>query len=245
MDMVLLDWTRMGKQYCLAGAVVGSSPGRIVRPLLTKNRDAPVRNVGWSAYLMDGHARWELFELIGPEQAEQQPPHLEDIWVRALRPRRRWATTEQRRTILQETAISAGHPVFGEALTLTRSSAHLAAGLGQRSLATLIISRASIRFSASLREGADQPDVRAALGIPPLGERMLPVKDHHLLVRAERAATNLSALTRNLAEIVHGMGDRIAVRLGLSRPFQSDPERGNESCWLMIDGIFSLSDPQP
>jgi hypothetical protein len=65
-----------------------------------------------------------------------------------------------------------------------------------------------------------------------------------LLLRAERTATNLTALTRNLDEIVRGMGDPVAVRLGLSRPFQSEPDRGNERCWLMIDGIFSAADPQ-
>jgi hypothetical protein len=244
MDMVLLDWTRMGKSYCLAGAVVGSNPVRIVRPLLAKYRAADMRNTGWSAYLMDGHSRWEVFELIGPEVADQQPPHVEDVWVRAMRPRRRLATTEQRRAILKETAIAVGQPLFGASLTLARSSAQLNVGAGERSLATRIISPAGIRFSASQREGAAGPDVRAALGIAPLGERMLPVKDHHLLLRAERTATNLSALTRNLHEIVRSMGEPVAVRLGLSRPFASDPERGSESCWLMIDGIFSLNDPQ-
>ena len=36
MDMVLVDWTRMGKFYCLAGAVVQEGKVRIVRPLLSK-----------------------------------------------------------------------------------------------------------------------------------------------------------------------------------------------------------------
>src|SRR5689334_21639566 len=88
MAMILLDWTRMGKAYCLAGVVVEGQFVRTVRPLLTKYRDAPVRNVGWSPFLIDGHQRWEVFELVGPEPAEPQPPHVEDVWVRTLRPRR-------------------------------------------------------------------------------------------------------------------------------------------------------------
>ena len=40
------------------------------------------------------------------------------------------------------------------------------------------------------------------------------------------------------------MGERVAVRLGLSRPFQSDA-RQPAMCWLMADGFFSLHDPQP
>ena len=88
MDMILLDWTRMGRTYCLAGAVFQDKQWRVVRPLLTKLREAPVRNVGWSAYLLDGHARWEIMELIGPQLTAPEPPHVEDLWVRALRSRR-------------------------------------------------------------------------------------------------------------------------------------------------------------
>src|SRR6516225_7118935 len=131
MDMVLLDWTRMGKHYCLAGAVVRSNPIRLVRPLLTKFRDAPVRNVGWSAYLMDGHARWEIFELIGVQPAAPEPPHLEDLWVRALRPRHSSASQEQRRAILGATIASPDVPIFGSELATTRTAAYLLPGTGQ------------------------------------------------------------------------------------------------------------------
>jgi hypothetical protein len=244
MDMVLLDWTRMGKHYCLAGAIIGSEPVRIVRPLLVKHRDAPVRNVGWSAFLLDGHARWEIFELISAEDAPPEPPHLEDLWVRAMRPRRRSATPAQRRAILQATAVPTGQPLFGESLTLAKSSAHLMPGTGNRSLATLQVPANGIRFSASWREGAPEPDVRAALGISPLGNRLLPVKDHHLRMRAEQSASNLTALVRALDAAVGGMGQSIAVRLGLSRAFQNNPGHGLEACWLMIDGFFSWDDPQ-
>ncbi|HXG11727.1 MAG TPA: 3-oxoacyl-[acyl-carrier-protein] synthase III C-terminal domain-containing protein [Gemmataceae bacterium] len=33
MDMILLDWTRMGKSYCLAGVVAERGRYRVVRPL--------------------------------------------------------------------------------------------------------------------------------------------------------------------------------------------------------------------
>jgi hypothetical protein len=244
MEMVLLDWTRMGKHYCLAGAVVGSKPVRMVRPLLAKFREPAFRNVGWSAYLMDGYSRWDIFELIGAEAADPLPPHVEDIWVRAMRPCRRSAPAEERRAILEETAVAQGLSAFGVPLTLTRSSAYLPAGAGERSLATRILSPQKVRFSASLREGAEQADVRAGLGIAPLGDRLLPVKDHHLLLRAERASGNLTSLARNLDDMVRAMGESIAVRFGLSRPAQNAPERVWTSCWLMIDGIFSLTDPQ-
>jgi hypothetical protein len=245
MDMILLDWTRMGTQYCLAGAIMNPAGIDIVRPLPAKQRNAPVRNVGWSPYLMDGHARWDIFELIGPEKADVRPPHVEDIWVRSLRPRGGFAPAEQRRAILSATAAPAGQPVFGAPLTFTRSSAYLTAGAGNRSLATVLVPVAGICFSASLREGADSPDVRASLGIAPLDARLLPVKDHHLLGRAECAATNLTAMVRNLDDAVRGLGEQVAVRLGLSRPFQHDPAHGSDACWLMIDGIFSCADPQP
>jgi len=85
-DMILLDWTRMGKTFCVAGAVVQGGQYHVVRPLSVHFRDAPVRNVGWSAYQLAGHARWDVFELIGPKPAAAVPPHLEDIWVRTLAP---------------------------------------------------------------------------------------------------------------------------------------------------------------
>src|SRR4051812_1127485 len=87
-DVVLLDWTRMGANYCLAGAIWQGEQWRIVRPLLARHREAPVRNVGWSAYLMDTHCRWEIFELVGPAPAAPEPPHLEDVWVTGLQSRR-------------------------------------------------------------------------------------------------------------------------------------------------------------
>jgi hypothetical protein len=65
--MVLLDWMRMGKQYCLAGVVQQGGQLRIVRPLLAAQQVAPVRNIGWSPYLMDGHSPWEIFDLSVPE----------------------------------------------------------------------------------------------------------------------------------------------------------------------------------
>jgi hypothetical protein len=245
MDLILVDWTRMGRHYCLAGAMLDAEPVRIVRPLLSKHREGPTRNVGWSPYLLDGHDRWEIFELIGPVSADPEPPHLEDVWVRSLRPRRRSATPEQRRAILKATAMPPGEPVFGASLLFAASTAHLPAGKGTRSLATIVVPSSSVHFSASLREGAPEPDVRASLGVPPLGARLLPVKDHHLLMRAKRSATNLTALARNLEKLVRGMGDTLAIRLGLSRPFRNEPGHGTEACWLMIDGFFSVADPQP
>src|SRR5438128_9272970 len=101
--MILLDWTRMGKTYCLAGAVAEGGGMRIVRPLFARFRDALVRNVGWSPWLLDGHKRWEIFELVGPQPADAEPPHLEDVWVRALKPTGRLATAGQRRSILAAT----------------------------------------------------------------------------------------------------------------------------------------------
>src|SRR5260370_3274741 len=111
--MILLDWTRMGKSYCVAGAVEQPGGYRMVRPLLAKNRNAPVRNVGWSAWQLDGHTRWEIFELIGPESAAPEPPHLEDLWIRAMRSRRTLASPELRRAILGATLIKPGQSNFG------------------------------------------------------------------------------------------------------------------------------------
>ncbi|HKI38542.1 MAG TPA: hypothetical protein VKA46_42230 [Gemmataceae bacterium] len=245
MDLILIDWTRMGRAYCLAGVVVEGQFARTVRPLLSKCRDAPVRNVGWSPYLLDGHQRWEVFELVGPATADPQPPHVEDTWVRALQPRRYSATPEQRRAILQSLAARPGEVLFGTPLLTTRASAYLRPGTGQRSLVTLIVPSVQVGFSACQRQGAAEADVRATIGVLPLANRPLPLKDHHLLLRAEQAARNLNGLAPALTRLVREMGEQVAVRLGVSRPFQASPQRDPGLCWLMVDGIFSLSNPQP
>jgi hypothetical protein len=243
--MILLDWTRMGKTYCIAGVIVEDLDLRIVRPLRVDFRDAPVRNVGWSPYLLDCHVRWEIFELVGPAPAPPQPPHLEDVWVRSLRPRRALASAAQRRTILAATAAATTRSLFGEGLTATRTGAHLTPGVGQRSLATVLVPARTVSFSASWRDGAAEPDFRVQLPVPGLGERLLAVKDHHLLLRAREAGADLDRQTALLDRFVHGLGDQVAVRLGLSRPFQhTDGQSGEAACWLMADGFFSLSDPQ-
>jgi hypothetical protein len=245
MDLILLDWTRMGKTHCLAGVVVEGGFVRTVRPLLRRYSDAPVRNVGWSPFLLDGHQRWEVFELVGPEPAEPQPPHVEDTWVQTLRPRRCSAPPEQRRAILQSLAARPGEVIFGTPLLTTRASAYVRPGTGQRSLATLIVPSAQVAFSAARCEGAPEPHVRATIDVLPLAGRPLPVKDHHLLRVAERVAGDPNGLAAALARAVRAMSERVAVRIGLSRPFQASPQGGPGLCWLMVDGIFSLSDPQP
>src|SRR5262249_32548870 len=160
--------TRMGHTFCLAGAVVGESGVRIVRPLCNRHRDAPVRNVGWSPWMLDGHARWEILELIDPQAAPAEPPHLEDLWVRALRPRRRVATLEQRRQILAATARRDGEPAFGVPLRATRAAAYLHAGEGHRSLTTIVLPRESIAFTAASRCGRAEPDYRVRITLPAL-----------------------------------------------------------------------------
>jgi hypothetical protein len=130
-------------------------------------------------------------------------------------------------------------------LTTTRSAAYLQPGTGQRSLATVVVPSARIRFTASRREGAPEPDVRVTLRVPELSERHLPVKDHHLLRRAELASNNLNEQLRLLHLAVQEMGEQVAVRLGLSRAFHHDDSRAPAACWLMVDGLFSLSNPQP
>ena len=46
MHLILLDWTRMGKTYCLAGVVLDDLDVRIVRPLPARNRSDDVRKWG-------------------------------------------------------------------------------------------------------------------------------------------------------------------------------------------------------
>lgn len=239
MELILLDWTRMGHVYCLAGAVRDNGGYRVVRPLLAKRRDAAVRNTGWSPYLFDGRRRWEAFEMIGPEPATPQPPHVEDLWVRALRPLNRSAGVAQRYEILTSTTVPPGRAVFGEPLTFTHAGAFLPPGVGCRSLATVAVPASSCRFRLAVRDGAAAPDVRVRIDVPELDGRQLMVKDHHLLSAAERASIDPAGRLRALETAVAGMGGTVAVRLGLSRADDG------QQCWLMADGFFSLTDPQP
>ncbi len=58
-------------------------------------------------------------------------------------------------------------------------------------------------------------------------------------------AGDLERQVERLRQIVRGMGEQVAVRLGLSRSFGDEQGVTPAGCWLMADGFFSLSDPQP
>jgi hypothetical protein len=242
--MVLLDWTRMGKSYCLAGVVADGTGYRVIRPLPGRNRSSPVRNVGWSPFLMEGHTRWEVFELIAPEPARSEPPHTEDCWVRSLRPKRCVANVPMRQAILEATLLRQGEPLFGTPLSSTRASAYLAPGIGSRSLITITIPSDQVHFTGSVRAGVLEPDWRVSLPVPELGVRQLAVKDHFFLQQVSRAGTNLDQQLETMNVLVRRMGERIAVRLGLSRAFPAG-DGASASCWLMADGFFSLREPMP
>ncbi len=244
MDMILLDWTRMGPCYCVAGAVLEQGRWWIVRPLLCKRGRFPPRGAGWSPFYLDGYQRWDFFQLLGPTPADPEPPHLEDCWVHGLKPHRRSAPPDLRRAVLDATIVPAGEPLFGEPLSATRTAAYLPPGVGQRSLATVVVPSAEVRFTAGWRQGGLEPDVRVTLPLPPLGLRTLPVKDHHLLRKVERLEPDMLLRTRALTNLILRMGRQVAVRLGLSRPFQAHGT-APAFCWLMADGFFSLADPQP
>src|SRR5436305_774044 len=188
--MVLLDWTRMGKSYCLAGIILQGGQTRVVRPLPARNRDASERKAGWPASLMDGRCRWEVFDLVGPEPAEPRPPHLEDVWVRGLRSRSGLVAPAQRRAILETTLAPGGEPLFGTPLKLTHTAAFLTPGTGGRSLASVVVPARDVTFSVSWRDGAGEADYRVHLPVQGLGERILPLKDHFLLRQAEQAPRN-------------------------------------------------------
>jgi hypothetical protein len=243
--MVLLDWTRMGRVLCLAGIVNEGGTLRVVRPLPWDGRNAPIRNIGWSPYLFHGFCRWEVFELVGPEAAEPQPPHLEDVWVQTLRPLQRMAPPDFRRSILDATQPPNDEPLFGSPLTQTRTSAFLPPGTGCRSLATVTIPAERIVFTVAQRDGVAEPDYRVTLPVRHREGRILSVKDHFLLQRAELASPTLEGRRRALELAVRQMGPQVVVRLGLSRAFQATPGRAPSACWLMADGFFSLADPQP
>jgi hypothetical protein len=243
-ELALLDWTRMGKAYCLAGVVREGGGLRVVRPLLAKVGRQPPRNAGWSAYLLDGHYRWEVFELVGPIAARPEPPHSEDTWVRSLKPLGRQVPLQQRRSILEATMAHAGEPLFGCPLVTTRTAACMAPGTGMRSLVTVRLPASEIQVAASRRDGADEPDFRVTLPVADTGARTMPIKDHHLLLKAAQSGPELAKQIESLKRIIQQMGPEVFVRLGLSRPFQGTP-LAQAVCWMMADSFFSAREPQP
>jgi hypothetical protein len=243
--MVVLDWTRMGRHFCLAGVVPDGDGLRVVRPLPLYARNTPVRNVGWPADFLRGRGRWEVFELVGSAEADARPPHREDLWVQNLRPRGRSAPADFRRAILQATQAPPNEPLFGVPLTQTRTSAFLAPGTGCRSLVSVTVAVSDLVFHACQRDGVAEPDYRVTLPLRGRAGRTLSMKDHFLLKHAESSATDLAGREQALRRAVEGMGPEVVVRLGLSRAFHAAPGRTESACWLMADGFFSPTDPQP
>jgi hypothetical protein len=266
MEMILLDWTRMGKAYCVAGLVPDGSGWRSVRPMPARPYGEKVaardgenittsfvqppsstvleplpRNVGWFANQLQNLQRWDWVQLLGPQPAEIERPHTEDILVRALRPIGRTVPTEQRAEILQGTVVQGYKPHFGVPLLHTRTSAYLKPGVGERSLVTVTAPAYELFFEASKREGAGDLDVRVRFKVPGVGVKELPVKDHFLLAEAEQGSgVEPVSLARNLRQAVTKLGNTIAVRLGLSRGYGTGG--GERRCWLMADGFFPVNE---
>lgn len=160
-----------------------------------------------------------------------------------MRPLRCSATTAQRRLILEATQPPAGESLFGAALQTFHACALIPAGSGQRSLTTICLPSSQLQFSGAWR-GVGETDIRVRLPVPDLGQRYLAVKDHHLLKKATQFGGDVKRQLNFLNDQVRAMGDAVAVRLGLSRPFPYDGT-SEPACWLMADGFFSLTDPQP
>jgi hypothetical protein len=105
-----------------------------------------------------------------------------------------------------------------------------------------VVPSSQLRFETAWRQGSFEPDVRVELPLPDVGKRWLPVKDHHLLLRTERATNDLRQRIKFLHGAAQEMGEQVAVRLGLSRPFQGQNNQPGV-CWMMADGFFPLADP--
>src|SRR5690242_19855263 len=114
-EWILLDWTRMGKCFCLTGVVVDGARLYVVRPLHVSQRGGASQHLGWPAPPLVGLARWQVFQLVESEAAGAAPPHTEDVWVRELRPTDRSAPAELRRAVLAATAQH-NDPLFGMTL---------------------------------------------------------------------------------------------------------------------------------
>jgi hypothetical protein len=206
--------------------------------------DVPV-DTDWSPFQLDGHSRWEVFEVIAPEPAPPQAPHLEDAWVISLRSRHGLATSGQRRAVLQATLVPEGQPLFGAALRRDKQKAYLLANEGSRSLTSVAVRQKQIELFVERSAYKPEAVYRVRLHIPELDGLVIPFKDHFLLGRAEQASPTEAGRLRALQQAITQMGETVIVRLGVSRPYVHARSSSLPVCWLMADGFFSLSDPQP
>lgn len=172
----------MGKCFCLAGVVVDGQRLYVVRPLPVGQRGWESLKLGWESCLLAGYERWQVFELFEPERADATAPHTEDAWVRELRPTSRFAPVEMRRAILAATAQN-NDPLFGTTLHASRATAFANPGTGKYSLTTIAVPAQDISFRGQRREFSDEVRMRVSLPVRDLGQRTLPVTDHHLLLR--------------------------------------------------------------
>jgi hypothetical protein len=129
-------------------------------------------------------------------------------------------------------------------LTTTRTGAYINANSGVRSLASVVVLGRSVAFRVTACEGRGEADYRVEMDLPEVGRRILPLTDHFLLERAELAGESPLARQCALELAVRQMGEQVVVRLGLTRPFASSCQ-AEGVCWLMADGFFSYTNPQP
>jgi hypothetical protein len=201
---------------------------------------------GWPAQLMNGRSRWEIFEMVQPVPEHALAPHLEDVWVRSLRPCNSRAAPEVRCAILQAGLAPDNTPIFGVELMWMRSGAqYLSPGTGNRSLATVMVRSAELQFTVDECQGAGESRLQyhVRLNLPRQQSAILAVTDHFLLCQAEQHSPDLDTRRQFLDAAVRAMGERIYVRLGLSRAISFTPDQPGH-CWLMADGFFSPDNPQ-
>jgi hypothetical protein len=104
--------------------------------------------------------------------------------------------------------------VFGVPLAITRSGAYLLPGAGRRSLATIVVRKDTIRFDGAWRAGAPEPDIHVSMPLPGIGIRQLPVKDHHLLRKAESSSPPIELRADAVPSAVDGYRGRNSCAAG-------------------------------
>jgi len=126
-----------------------------------------------------------------------------------------------------------------------KQKAYLLPSEGSRSLTSVAVRQKQIEMLVERRDYKPDANYRVRLHVPELEGLVIPFKDHFLLRRAEEAAPTDAGRLDALKAAVARMGEPVLVRVGVSRPYAHPGSSSLPVCWLMADGFFSLSDPQP
>ncbi len=223
-DLLIVDLTEMsGQNVCIAGIDLKSREQvRLSTPSPTRTT---VRSLG-------GMRPGDVLSIDYDFERKRIKPHVEDArWNRLTARKTGMMAYADVRALLEERAFTSIEDAFGApALRGGRGNHAWRPAQGERSLASVLVTYIRIDQDASLKPRVDLVDGGGNHW------HAIPLQDLQAKLHPDECGACESEYMNNIRQDFAGAGSAV-VRVGLTRPFASDPNTP-ASCWLQVTNVF-------